>query len=62
MDIQIIVLENLSDMKEFQKLIPASRKSWMKALFLNLKFPITVVYEQTYVDKLYRDLLYIFFQ
>lgn len=61
MDIQIIVLENLSDMKEFQKLIPASRKSWMKALFLNLKFPITVVYEQTYVDKLYRDTYYTYF-
>ncbi len=59
--IQVITLENQSDIKEFQKVVPAARENWMKLLFATLQFPLTIVCEKTYVDKLYRDTYYTYF-
>lgn len=61
MGIQVITLEQLSDIKEFQEMIPASKEKWMNVLFATLRLPITIVYEENYVDKLYRDTFYTYF-
>ena len=59
--IKVITLENKEDIDELQKVITDFNESWMKLLFNILKFPITIVYEKFYVDKLFRDTYYTYF-
>lgn len=59
--IQVITLENKKDIDELRNIITTFNKSWMELLFHNLKFPITIVYEKNYVDKLFRDSYYTYF-
>lgn len=61
MGIQVITLDKKEDIDEFQKIVTAFEESWMKSLFNTLRFPITIVYENSYVDKLFRDTYYTYF-
>ncbi|MCM1268459.1 MAG: C39 family peptidase [Bacteroidales bacterium] len=59
--IQIVILESKEDINELQKMTVIFNKMWMETLFSVLQFPITIVYEQSYVDKLFRDSYYTYF-
>ena len=59
--IQVITLDSKEDIDELQKVITTFNERWMKLLFNALKFPITIVYEKYYVDKLFRDSYYTYF-
>lgn len=60
-EIHVITLDNQEDIDELQKVITTYNESWIKLLLGTLKFPITIVYEEFYVDKLFRDSYYTYF-
>lgn len=59
--IQVITLDKKEDIDELRKVVSTFEEAWMKLLVSTLKFPITIVYENSYVDKLFRDTYYTYF-
>lgn len=59
----IYILKNKDDLKEFWTIIPIHQNTMRKInkIYELIGYPLTVVYEETYVDRVYRDSYYSYF-
>ena len=58
---EIHILENHQDIKTWCDLIPYISKGAMCAIFNELSFPLTIIHDRNYVDRVYRDAYYSYF-
>lgn len=61
MGIEIHVLEKTKDIAELCKIVPYLNRSAIYAVFRELTFPVTIVHDKYYVDRVYRDAYYAYF-
>ncbi|WP_412253262.1 hypothetical protein [Blautia sp.] len=59
--LDIYVLDKISDIAELYKKIPYINRSVIYSLFNELTFPMTIVHDKYYVDRVYRDAYYTYF-
>lgn len=59
--IEIHVLEKTQDIAELCDIIPYLNRSAIYAVFRELTFPVTIVHDKYYVDRVYRDAYYTYF-
>ena len=59
--IEIHILEKYEDVEELCRLVKYLNKGAMYAIFKEITFPVTVIHDKYYVDRVYRDAYYSYF-
>lgn len=60
-NVEIYLLSNVTDLCDFLKKIDKALEDNLLSIFLQINYPLTVVYEADYIDKLFRDTYYTYF-